>query len=145
MCVIIRLMTEPEQPRPFEYPPTPPGPYPPHDPLDAVDALKGGGADILDGATCAVPRFWVPRLALALLPGRLGIVAAWVFNLWGSADILHANYEGIHLGVQAGQMGAAYFLPTFIVPLFLITHGLMFWLLLRNESEAGEPAAWRPG
>ena len=82
-------------------------------------------------------------LTLALLPGRLGIVAAWVFNLWGSADIVHANYEGIHLGVQAGQLGAAYFLPTFIVPLFLITHGLMFWLLLRNESEAAVPAARR--
>jgi hypothetical protein len=82
-------------------------------------------------------------LTLALLRGRLGIVAAWVFNLWGSADILHANYEGVHLGVQAGQLGAAYFLPTFIVPLFLITHGLMFWLLLRNESEAAVPAARR--
>ena len=82
-------------------------------------------------------------LTLALLPGRLGILAAWIFNLWGSADILHANYEGIHLGVQAGQMGAAYFLPTFIVPLFLITHGLMFWLLLRNENEAAVPAARR--
>ena len=82
-------------------------------------------------------------LTLALLPGRLGIVAAWVFNLWGSADILHANYQGIHLGVQAGQLGAAYFLPTFIVPLFLITHGLMFWLLLRNENEAAVPAARR--
>jgi hypothetical protein len=46
-------------------------------------------------------------LTLAFLPGRLGIVAAWVFNLWGSADILHANYEGIHLGVQAGQLGAS--------------------------------------
>ena len=56
---------------------------------------------------------------------------------------LHANYDGIHLGVQAGQLGAAYFLPTFIVPLFLITHGLMFWLLLRNESEAAVPAAGR--
>jgi hypothetical protein len=82
-------------------------------------------------------------LTLVLLPGRLGIVAAWVFNLWGSADIIHANYEGIRLGVQPGQMGAAYFLPTFIVPLFLITHGLMFWLLLRNENEAAVPAARR--
>src|SRR6202035_4113025 len=54
-------------------------------------------------------------LTLALLPGRLGIVAAWVFNLWGSADILHANYEGIRLGVQPGQMGADYFLPTYLV------------------------------
>jgi hypothetical protein len=44
------------------------------------------------------------------------------------------------LGVQAGQLGAAYFLPTFIVPLFVITHGLMFWLLLRNENEAAVPA-----
>ena len=79
-------------------------------------------------------------LALALLPGRLGIGAAWIFNLWGSVDILHANYEGIRLGVEAGQMGAAYFLPTFIVPLFLITHGLMFWLLVRNENEATVPA-----
>jgi hypothetical protein len=78
-------------------------------------------------------------LTLALLPGRPGIVAAWVFNLWGSADILHANYEGILLGVPAGQLGAAYFLPTFIVPLFLITHGLMFWILLRNDNEATVP------
>ena len=80
-------------------------------------------------------------LALVLLPGRLGIIAAWIFNLWGAADILHANYEGIHLDVQPGQMGAAYFLPTFIVPLFLITHGLMIWLLLRND--AAVPAARR--
>jgi len=44
-----------------------------------------------------------------------------MFNLWGSANILHANYEGVHLGVQAGQLGTAYFLPTFIVPLFHIS------------------------
>jgi hypothetical protein len=83
-------------------------------------------------------------LTLALLPGRLGIAAAWIFNLWGSADILHANYEGIRLNVEAGQLGAAYFLPTFIVPLFLITHGLMFWLLVRNENEATVTVAQRP-
>jgi hypothetical protein len=80
-------------------------------------------------------------LSLTLLSGRLGSAAAWVFNLWGIADIIHANYEGILLGVPAGQLGAAYFLPTFIVPLFVITHGVMFWLLLRNENEAAVPAA----
>jgi hypothetical protein len=80
-------------------------------------------------------------LSLTLLSGRLGTAAAWVFNLWGIADIIHANYEGILLGVPAGQLGAAYFLPTFIVPLFVIMHGVMFWLLLRNENEAALPAA----
>jgi hypothetical protein len=79
-------------------------------------------------------------LALALLSGKLGTIAAWVFNLWGSADILHANYEGIHLAVQPGQMGASYFVVTAIVPLFVITHGLMFWLLLRNQNQAATPA-----
>ena len=96
------------------------------------------GADFGDIVAAALS-----LLTLALLPGRLGIIAAWVFNLWGSADILHANYEGIQLGVKAGQLGAAYFLPTFIVPLLLITLGLMFWLLLRNENEAPVPAARR--
>jgi hypothetical protein len=103
--------------------------------LPAVFAEGAAYGDIVAAA--------LALLTLGLLPGRLGIVAAWVFNLWGSADILHANYEGIRLGVQAGQLGAAYFLPTFIVPLFLITHGLMFWLLLRNENEAAVPAGPR--
>ncbi len=74
-------------------------------------------------------------LTLALLRSRIGVLAAWISNLWGTADILYANYDGIRLGVQAGQFGAAYFLPTFIVPLFLITNGLMFWLLLRDNKE----------
>ena len=79
-------------------------------------------------------------LALALLPGRFATLAAWISSLWGTADILYANYDGIRLGVRAGQLGAAYFLPTFIVPLFLITNGLMFWLLLRSKKEEAVPA-----
>ena len=103
--------------------------------LPAVFAEGAAYGDIVTAA--------LALLTLALLPGRLGIGVAWVFNLWGSADIIHANYEGIRLGVQPGQLGAAYFLITFIVPLFLITNGLMFWLLLRNENEAAMPAARR--
>jgi hypothetical protein len=34
-----------------------------------------------------------------------------------------------------GQLGATYFIPTFIVPLLLITHGIGFRILLRHESE----------
>jgi hypothetical protein len=103
--------------------------------LPAVFAEGAAYGDIVAAA--------LALLTLVLLPGRLGIVAAWVFNLWGLADIIHANYEGIRLSVPAGQLGAAYFLPTFIVPLFVITHGLMFWLLLRNENEAAVPATRR--
>ena len=76
-------------------------------------------------------------LSLAALPSRLGIVLVWVFNLWGSADLLHAFYQGV-IGVELdpGQLGATYFIPTVLVPLFLITHGLVFRLLLRGDRVA---------
>src|SRR5262245_20767890 len=76
-------------------------------------------------------------LALAGLPSRVGIGLVWVFNLWGSADLLYAYYLGrFGVGVEPGQLGAAYFIPTVVVPLLLITHGLVFWLLLRTDDMA---------
>ena len=84
-------------------------------------------------------------LSLLLLPSAAGVAAAWIFNLWGSADLLNAFYQANHAGVMAGQLGAAYFIPTFIVPLLLITHGVAFRILLRHENESvmreGRPAA----
>ena len=71
-------------------------------------------------------------LSLLLLPGAAGIAATWIFSVWGSADILNAFYQANHAGLLAGQLGGAYFLPTVIVPLLLITHGLAFRILLRS-------------
>jgi hypothetical protein len=73
-------------------------------------------------------------LALASLQKRWGMLLVWVFNLWGSADLLYAFYQGNSGGLAAGQLGAAYFIPTVIVPLLLITHGLVFRLLLQGEN-----------
>jgi len=60
-------------------------------------------------------------LSLLLLPRVAGVVIAWVFNLWGTVDVLNAFYQANHAGLLAGQLGAAYFIPTVIVPLLLIT------------------------
>jgi hypothetical protein len=76
-------------------------------------------------------------MALAVLKSRLGIALVWVFNLWGSADLLYAFYQGNQVGLEPGQLGAAYFIVTVLVPLLLITHGLVFRLLLQPDgSEA---------
>jgi hypothetical protein len=40
----------------------------------------------------------------------------------------------IGIGISPGALGAAYFLPTAIVPLHFITHGLIFRLLLRSRQ-----------
>ncbi|MGB8731993.1 MAG: hypothetical protein WCC99_12165 [Candidatus Sulfotelmatobacter sp.] len=73
-------------------------------------------------------------LVLLLLPRAAGVAMAWIFNLWGSADLLNAFYQANHAGLLAGQLGAAYFIPTLIVPLLLITHGLAFRILLQDQK-----------
>ncbi len=76
-------------------------------------------------------------VALAGLPSRLGIGLVWLFNLWGSADLLYAFYQGmIGVRINPAQLGAAFFIPTAVVPLLLITHGLVFRLLLRGNGPA---------
>jgi hypothetical protein len=73
-------------------------------------------------------------LALLGLGNVVGTALVWMFNIWGSADLLFAFYNGARLvrarKLQATYFGAAYFIPTFYVPLLLITHGLIFWILL---------------
>jgi hypothetical protein len=83
-------------------------------------------------------------LALAALRSRLGIVLVWVFNLWGTADLLYAFYQGLlGVGFEPGQLGAAYFIPTVVVPLLLITHGLVFRLLLLGDGADASPDSQR--
>ena len=79
--------------------------------------------------------------SLLLLPSAGGVAAAWIFNLWGFADILHAFYQANRAGLLAGQLGAAFFLPTLVVPLLLITHGLAFRILLQHQPERAMQAS----
>jgi hypothetical protein len=65
------------------------------------------------------------------------IPLTWTFNLWGTWDLLHAMYQGqVGVGISPGSLGAAYFIPTVIVPPLLITHGLIHWLLIRSNQAA---------
>jgi hypothetical protein len=73
-------------------------------------------------------------LALISLPSASGVAIAWIFNLWGAADLFNAFYQANHAGLVAGQLGATYFIPTLIVPLLLITHGLGFRILLQQQK-----------
>lgn len=74
-------------------------------------------------------------ISLLLLPSAAGMAAVWVFNVWGSADLINAFYQAGHAGLLAGELGAAFFLPTLMVPLYLITHGIGFRILLQHGSE----------
>ena len=63
------------------------------------------------------------------------IAIVWVFNAWGALDLLNAIYNGqIGVGIAPGSLGAAFYVPTVLVPPLLITHGLIFWILLRPKQ-----------
>jgi hypothetical protein len=94
-----------------------------------------------------LPRaFAVPAAYGDLVAGILAIVAVialakraswataalWVFNTWGAADLLFALYQGPHVQLDPGTLGATFFIPTAIVPPLLVTHALIFQLLLRR-------------
>ncbi len=64
---------------------------------------------------------------------------AIIWNLFGIADLIVA--VGLGIMTSPGRRtfsrlhrGAAYFIPTVLVPLLLMTHALVFPILLRPES-----------
>jgi hypothetical protein len=65
------------------------------------------------------------------------IAIVWLFNVWGALDLLTAFYNGqIGVGIDPGSLGAAFYIPTVLVPPLLMTHGLIFWILLRRPKQA---------
>ena len=96
--------------------------------LPSAFAHSAAYGDIIAATLALLSLLWQPR--------GTGVVFAWIFNLWGSADILNAFYQANHAGLLAGQLGATYFIPTLVVPLLLMTHGLAFRILLQHETES---------
>lgn len=75
-------------------------------------------------------------LALVALRGGWGaaLPLVWLFNVVGTVDLFYAVGRGIT--VDAVQnLGAAWYIPTFIVPVLLVTHFMVFARLLRAKSD----------
>jgi hypothetical protein len=54
--------------------------------------------------------------------------------VWGFVDLANAFFQAAHSALVPGELGATYFLPTLIVPLLFITHGVVAWIALRGET-----------
>jgi hypothetical protein len=93
--------------------------------LPAAFAVPAAYGDLIAGilAIIATVALWTRASA--------GVPLAWVFNVWGAADLLFAIYQGQRLEITPGAWGATFYIPTAIVPPLLVTHFLMLRLLLR--------------
>jgi hypothetical protein len=64
------------------------------------------------------------------------IAMVWILNIEGAADLLFAYYQGvIGVGLPPGALGAAFYIPTVIVPPLLLTHALMLRMLLQPKYQ----------
>lgn len=76
-------------------------------------------------------------IAAIRLNARWALASVWVFNIWGTADLLNAVARGM-LFTPDGALGATYWIPATIVPLLLVTHAYIFVLLIgglhKNEG-----------
>jgi hypothetical protein len=66
----------------------------------------------------------------------LAVPLVWVFNLVGVGDLVLATVNAQRYGLAAYSVGVAYVLPILVVPALLVSHALVFWLLVRRAPPA---------
>ena len=91
-------------------------------PLPSAFATPAAYGDLVTGMLALLA-------LIALRTGWAGALAlVWLFNIVGTADLLNALR---HVNV-APAFGAAWYIPTFLVPLLLVTHFMIFVRLFRR-------------
>ena len=91
-------------------------------PLPDAFAIPAAYGDLVTGVLALLG-------LIALRTGWAGALAlVWLFNIVGTVDLLNALR---HVNV-APNFGAAWYIPTFLVPLLLVTHFMIFVRLLKR-------------
>ncbi|HEX4835995.1 MAG TPA: hypothetical protein VFW01_06645 [bacterium] len=72
-------------------------------------------------------------LSIVALRGRwrATLSLVWLFNIWGTLDFANAYYHGYQFKVPL-LLGSAWYIPTFLVPALIVTHVMMFTMLVKH-------------
>lgn len=98
-----------------------------------AEALDSGFADpAAYGDLLAAVLAFVALLAVRL-GWRLATPLVWLFNIVGTIDLLNALLQGMQR-IPAGHLGAMHFIPAVVVPALLVTHFMVFALLVRKAG-----------
>ena len=95
--------------------------------LPAAFAVPAAYGDFVAGILAVIATIALSQRA------SWAIALVWLFNIWGAADFLFAFYQGPRIQIHPGALGAAFFIPTAVVPPLLVTHFLIFRLLVRPK------------
>jgi len=64
---------------------------------------------------------------------KTALTLIWIFNIVGTLDLLNAIFQGLRTTTPS-QFGATFFIPILVVPALLVTHWIIFKLLLSNKA-----------
>src|SRR6516225_8018114 len=92
-------------------------------------ARQVGWGDLIAGVLALI--------AMAALSWRwpIAIPIVWIFNIWGTLDLLNAYYLGVTKNGDPGLMAAGIYVPAIYVPLLLVSHALIFMVLILGEPD----------
>jgi hypothetical protein len=93
--------------------------------VPSVFAVPAAYGDLLTAGLALLAAFM-----LRLRPG-LALPFVWLFNVVGIIDLLYALFKGAVIGLPFFHLGVYWYIPTLYVPLLLVSHVIIFWVLLR--------------
>jgi hypothetical protein len=91
-------------------------------------AMPAGYGDLIAGILAIVATVAMAETA------AWAILAVWIFNVWGAADLVFAFYKGARVRLEPGSLGATFYIVTAIVPPLLVSHAIIFALLIRTAA-----------
>ena len=97
-----------------------------------AEALDPGFADPAAYGDLIAAGLALAALLAVRLEWPVALALAWLFNIVGALDLLNALYHGMQL-IPPGHLGAMHFIPAVVVPALLVTHYLIFAILLKRE------------
>jgi len=103
-----------------------PGTVDPKLPADFLSSAAYG--DLLEAA-----------LAFASILGlrsrwSLAVPLVWVTNTWGFVDLLNGVRGVLQLNVPRFNLGTFWYVYTFYAPLVIVSHLMIFWVLIKSKA-----------
>lgn len=69
---------------------------------------------------------------------RFAIPLVWVANSWGFLDLLNGVRGVLQLNVPRFDLATLWYVYTFYAPLVLVSHVMIFWVLIKSRSWTAE-------
>ena len=69
---------------------------------------------------------------------RIAVPLVWVANTWGFVDLLNGVRGVLQLNVPSFNLATFWYVYTFYAPLVLVSHLMIFWVLVKSRSWKNE-------